>query len=263
MQYALITGATSGIGLELTKIMAENGHHLVLVARRLNLLQDLKISLEEKYGVKVEVRCSDLSIPGETQALYEFCKSRELQVEYLINNAGFGDYGKFDSGKLQIYQNMLQLNVVALTELTALFVNDMKQRKSGRILNVGSIAAFQPGPNLAVYAASKAYVMHFTEALNYELRGTGVTATVLNPGVTKTGFFSRAHMESAANVRGGNLMDAASVAMTGYRAMIAGKLNVVPGWKNRIIALGSMTMPSREALLRITGAILKDTAADK
>jgi short-subunit dehydrogenase len=263
MQYALITGATSGIGLELAKIMAGKGHHLILVARRLNLLQDLKIAFEEKYGVKVEIRCSDLSIAGETKALYEFCKSRELQVEYLINNAGYGDYGKIDSSKLQIYQNMLQLNVVALTELTALFVNDMKQRKSGRILNVGSIAAFQPGPNLAVYAASKAYVMHFTEALNYELRDTGVTATVLNPGVTETGFFSRAHMESAANVQGGSLMNPASVAMTGYRAMMAGKLNVVPGWKNRMIALGSMTMPSREALLRITGAILKDTAANK
>jgi hypothetical protein len=259
MQYALITGASSGIGLELAKIMAAKGHNLILVARRLNLLQELKTTLEKKYGVSIEIRVADLSALGEAQAIYEFCKHRELAVEYLINNAGYGDYGKFDADKLQIYQNMLQLNVVALTELTALFVHDMKQRKSGRIMNVGSIAAFQPGPNLAVYAASKAYVMHFTEALNYELRGTGVIATVLNPGVTETGFVSRANMEKAANTQSG-LMDATTVAKSGYEAMMAGKLNVIPGWKNRMLALGSMTMPSREVLLRITGAILKDTS---
>lgn len=261
MQYALITGASSGIGLELAKVMAAKGHHLILVARRLNLLQELKTTLEKKYGINVQIRVADLSALGEAQALHEFCKHHELQVEYLINNAGYGDYGKFDADKIQIYQNMLQLNVVALTELTALFVNDMKQRQSGRIMNVGSIAAFQPGPNLAVYAASKAYVMHFTEALNYELRGTGVTATVLNPGVTETGFVSRANMENAANLQSGGLMDAATVAKLGYKAMMAGKLNVIPGWKNRMLALGSMTMPSREALLRISGAILKDSSA--
>jgi hypothetical protein len=128
-------------------------------------------------------------------------------------------------------------------------------------MNVGSIAAFQPGPNLAVYAASKAYVMHFTEALNYELRGSGVIATVLNPGMTETGFFSRAKMESASNAQSG-MMDAASVANSGYEAMMAGKLNVIPGWKNRMLAFGSQTMPSREVLLRISGAILKDTSAN-
>ncbi len=260
MQYALITGASSGIGLELAKVMAAKGHNLILVARRLNLLQELKATLEKKYGVSVQIRVADLSAFGEVQALHEFCKQNEWQVEYLINNAGYGDYGKFDADKIQIYQNMLQLNVVALTELTALFVNDMKQRRSGRIMNVGSIAAFQPGPNLAVYAASKAYVMHFTEALNYELRGTGVTATVLNPGVTETGFVSRANMENAANLKNGGLMDAATVAKLGYKSMMAGKLNVIPGWKNRLLALGSMTMPSREALLRISGAILKDSS---
>jgi hypothetical protein len=262
MQYALITGATSGIGLQLAKIMAEKGHHLILVARRINLLQDLKVSLEETYGVKVEIRCSDLSIPGETQALYEFCKNSEWQVEYLINNAGYGDFGKFDPSKLHIYQNMLQLNIVALTELTALFLGEMKQRRSGRIMNVGSLSAFQPGPNLAVYAASKAYVMQFTEALNYELRGSGVTATVLNPGFTETGFVSRAHMESAASTQSGQ-MDAATVATSGYQAMMAGKLNVIPGWKNQLLAFGSKTMPSREVLLRISSAIFKDTSARK
>jgi len=260
MNYALITGASSGIGLELAKIMAEHGNNLILVARRINLLQDLKVSLEEKHGIKVEIRAVDLSISGEAKALYEFCQSRGLQVEYLINNAGYGDYGRFDTSKLDTYRNMLQLNVIALTELTGLFVNDMKLRKSGKILNVGSLAAFQPGPNFAVYAASKAYVMQFTEALNFELRGSGVTVTLLSPGVTETGFVSRSNMGDAAIAKGA-LMDAQSVARAGYDAMMAGKLNVIPGLKNQILALGSKTMPSREILLRISGSLFKDTSS--
>ena len=202
----------------------------------------------------------DLSHPGQAQELYAHCRDQGFVVECLVNNAGYGDFGKFDTSKLPTYQNMLQLNVMALTELVALFVNDMKQRKSGKIMNVGSIAAFQPGPNLAVYAASKAYVMQFTEALSYELRGSGVSVTLLSPGVTETGFVSRANMGSAANAKSG-LMDAYTVAMAGYEAMMAGKLNVIPGWKNQLLAFGSKTMPSREALLRIAGAILKDTSA--
>jgi len=260
MNYALITGASSGIGLELAKIMAEHGNNLILVARRINLLQDLKVSLEEKHGIKVEIRAVDLSISGEAKALYEFCQSRGLQVEYLINNAGYGDYGRFDTSKLDTYRNMLQLNVIALTELTGLFVNDMKLRKSGKILNVGSLAAFQPGPNFAVYAASKAYVMQFTEALNFELRDSGVTVTLLSPGVTETGFVSRSNMGDAAIAKGA-LMDAQSVARAGYEAMMAGKLNVIPGLKNQILALGSKTMPSREILLRISGSLFKDTSS--
>ncbi len=258
MNYALITGASSGIGLELGRIMAANGHNLILVARRRGMLQELKAQWEEQYRVNVEIYAADLSVPGQAQALYEHCRDQGFIVDYLVNNAGYGDYGKFDVARLDTYRNMLQLNVVALTELTALFVHDMKQRLSGRILNVGSLAAFQPGPNLAVYAATKAYVMQFTEALNYELRGTGVTATVLNPGVTKTGFVDRANMGAAANAKNGQ-MDARNVAEAGYRAMMAGDLNVVPGWKNRLLAFGSKTMPSREILLRIAGSIMKDT----
>jgi len=142
--------------------------------------------------------------------------------------------------------------------LSALFLAGMKQCKFGRILNVGSIAAFQPGPNLAVYAASKAYVMQFTEALSFELRGTGVSATLLSPGVTETGFVSRANMGEAANAKNG-LMPAKTVALAGYSAMMAGKLNIIPGWKNQILAFGSKIMPSRELLLQIAARILRDT----
>jgi uncharacterized protein len=258
MEYALITGASSGIGLELATIMAAKGHHLILVARREDVLQALKVKLEKQYNVLVEVVAADLSKPGQAQVLYEHCTNHQLVVNCLINNAGYGDYGKFDSDKLETYQNMLQLNIMVLTELTALFLGGMKKRKSGRILNVGSIAAFQPGPNLAVYAASKAYVMQFTEALSFELRGTGVSATLLSPGVTETGFVSRANMGAAANAKNG-LMTANAVAAAGYSAMMAGKLNTIPGWKNQILAFGSKTMPSRELLLQIAGKILRDT----
>jgi uncharacterized protein len=260
MEYALITGASSGIGLELANIMAEKGHHLILVARREALLTVLKNKLETQYKVNVIIHAMDLSLPNQAKTLHEFCDAQKLSVNILVNNAGFGDYGKFDSDKLVTYQNMLQLNIVALTELTALFLVQMKIKKSGRIMNIGSIAAFQPLPNFAVYAASKAYVMQFTEALNYELRGTGVSATLLSPGVTETGFVERANMAGAANVKGG-LMDAKVVAMQGYKAMMNGNLNVTPGWKNQLQTFGSRVMPSRELLLQIAAIVLKDTKA--
>lgn len=258
MHYALITGASSGIGLELATIMAEKGHDLILLARREDALLALKNKLENSYKVTVQILAMDLSQAGQADALYQHCAKQQWIVDCLVNNAGYGDYGKFDSNKLEIYQNMLQLNIIALTELTALFVGEMKKRKSGRILNVGSIAAFQPGPNLAVYAASKAYVMQFTEALNFELRGSGISVTLLSPGVTETGFVSRANMSGAANAKSG-LMDAKTVALAAYKAMMAGKLNVTPGWKNQLLTFGSKTMPSRELLLHIAGKILRNT----
>jgi hypothetical protein len=260
MQYAIITGASSGIGLELASIMAEKGHHLILVARREDRLLALKTKLESQFNIKVMIVVMDLSIPNQAKILYQYCIDQNLTVNCLVNNAGYGDYGQFDICKLETYQNMLQLNIMALTDLTALFLDGMKKRKSGRILNVGSIAAFQPIPNFSVYAASKAYVMQFTEALNYELRGSGVTVTLLSPGVTETGFVARANMQNAANAKG-KLMDAYSVALQGYQAMMQGKLNVTPGWKNQLITFGSRTMPSREMLLRISAIILKETKA--
>ncbi|MBU3735422.1 MAG: SDR family oxidoreductase [Methylobacterium sp.] len=259
MDYALITGASGGIGLELAGIMASKGHPLILVARRAELLQTLKQQLEADHGIPVEVISADLSLPGQARAIHSHCRERGYTVSYLVNNAGYGDYGKLQAAKLDTYTNLLQLNILALTEMTTLFAEDMKQRGFGRILNVGSLAAFQPCPNFAVYAASKSYVMNFTEALNYELRGSGVTATALNPGVTETGFVARAGMQGAANAKRG-LMSAATVAAIGYDAMMRGKLNVVPGWKNLLLSLGSRTMPSRELLVRISAAVMRDTA---
>ena len=259
MEYALITGASGGIGLELAGIMAANKHNLILVARRRDILLEKKAAWEQQFGIRVETCALDLSQPGSALQLYEFCTARDLQVDILINNAGFGDYGRFEGQKLDTYRHMLQLNVTTLTELTGLLLEGMKKRGRGRILNVASLAGFMPGPNFAVYAASKAYVMHFTEALNYELRASGVSATVLCPGITETGFVSRAGMAGAALAQSG-LMDARRVAQIGYEAMMAGRLNVVPGWKNKLSAFASMATPSREALLRIAGFVFRDSA---
>jgi len=259
MEYALITGASGGIGLELAGIMAEKKHHLILVARREDILLQRKAAWEQQFGIRVETCALDLSQPGSAQQLHQFCTERDLQVDVLVNNAGFGDYGRFEAEKLDTYRHMLQLNVTTMTELTGLFLDGMKKRGRGRIMNVASLAAFMPGPNFAVYAASKAYVMHFTEALNFELRGSGVTATALCPGITETGFVSRAGMDTAALAQAG-LMDARSVAQAGYAAMMDGSLNVVPGWMNKLSAFASMTMPSREILLRIAGFVFRDSA---
>ena len=259
MEYALITGATGGIGLELARIMASSGHNLILVGRQEGVLKELQTDLNGRYDVKISFIAMDLSQSGSARQLHQQCKENGWQVSHLINNAGYGDYCKVNVSKLEIYANLLQLNVVTLTELTCLFVDDMKQRGAGKVLNIGSLAAFQPCPNFAVYGASKSYVMNFTEALQYELRGTGVTATVLNPGLTQTGFVERANMGGAAIAQRG-MMSAHDVASIGYNAMIKGKLNVVPGWKNKLLALGSKTMPSREILLRISAFVNRDTS---
>ncbi|GAB3638647.1 SDR family oxidoreductase [Hymenobacter arcticus] len=247
---ALITGASGGIGYELAKCFARDGISLVLVARREESLRAVQHELEHTYGIEVAYQALDLSGAGQATALYAWCQQQPFPIQYLVNNAGYGDYGPVAQADPAVYENMVALNVTALTTLTTHFAPHMVARRQGRILNVGSLAAFQPVPQLAAYAASKSYVMHFTEALHAELRGTGVTATVLNPNVTKTGFVARAGMEKAANTQG-RQADAAAVAAAGYRGMQRGQLNVVPGWRNQLLALSTGLMPSRRLLLAI------------
>ncbi|GGF15480.1 SDR family NAD(P)-dependent oxidoreductase [Hymenobacter cavernae] len=256
-QTALITGASSGIGYELAKLFAQNGINMVLVARRKSLLEKLKQDFEQQYQVEVVCLDLDLSILGQAQALYDACKAQNLQIDYLVNNAGYGAYGPVQQADPAGYENMLSLNIITLTTLTTLFVKEMVQRRFGRILNVGSLAAFQSLPNLATYGASKTYVMHFTEGLHAELKGTGVTATVLNPGVTKTGFIERADLGRASAAQG-TLLTASAVARAGYRAMMRGKLNVVPGWKNRLLAFTAGITPSRKLLLAISSVVMRE-----
>lgn len=256
-QTALVTGATSGIGYELAKLFAQDGIHLVLVARRAAQLTVIQADLEQQYGIRVTCFARDLSQAGQAAALYQQCHDQGVVVDYLVNNAGFGAYRDVVQEPASTYEGMLTLNVLALTTLSTLFAQDMVRRRQGRILNVGSTSAFQPVPHMAVYGASKSYIMHFTEALHAELRGTGVTATVLSPGVTATGFLERAAMGSWAPAQGA-LPTAAAVAKVGYRALQQGRLNVVPGLKNKLLALSISLVPFRRLKLAMATRFMRE-----
>lgn len=227
-QKALITGASGGIGKELAMVMAEAGHDLVLVARSEDKLSEVKKEIISKYAVKVSVYACDLSEAGSAASLYETTKKEDIKI--LVNNAGVGLQGNFfDDDQLQTAK-MVQLNVQSLMELTQLFGRDFLKDNSGRILNVSSIAAFFPGPKQPVYFATKSFVRSFSRALSYNVRGTGVTVTLLHPGVTKTDFFKSAN---AHNFKGG--APARAVARTGYKAMMSGKIEVTHGFWNKIL----------------------------
>lgn len=256
---ALITGASSGIGYELAKCFARDGISLVLVARHEETLRAVQHELAHEFGIQVAYLALDLAQAGQAAALYDWCRAQPFHIQFLVNNAGYGDYAPVAQADPALYENMLTLNVTALTTLTTLFVQEMVGRRQGRVLNVGSLAAFQPVPRMAAYAASKSYVMHFTEALHAELKGTGVTATVLNPNVTKTGFVARARMGKAANAQG-RQAEASAVAAAGYRGMQRGRLNVVPGWRSQLLALSTGLMPSRRLLLAIATRVARATS---
>ena len=179
---SLITGASGGIGAELARLFAAAGFDLVLVARRKEKLDELKNELESAHKIKVSVFECDLSKDGAAQKVFAFTQEQNISVDVLVNNAGFGDWGLFAECNLEKQNQMIHLNILSLTELTRLFVPQMTERKSGRILNVASIASFMPGPKMSVYYASKAFVRSFTEALSVELKKTGVTVTALCPG---------------------------------------------------------------------------------
>jgi short-subunit dehydrogenase len=254
---ALVTGASGGIGYELALICAQHGYDLVLAARSGDKLEKIKKDLEERFQIKVHIFITDLSEMGQAEKLHTYCRVHHVPVEILINNAGYGDYQPVAKADPAILSNMLHLNVIALTELTAFFVKDMVKQKSGRILNVASTAAYQPVPRLAAYSASKAYVSSFTEALHAELKGTSVTATVLSPGVTETGFIDRANMQHAGLAQGAQ-SSAASVAKAGFEAMQKGKLYVIPGFLNKLLAFGTRITPSRSLVLAISALVSKE-----
>ncbi len=240
----LITGASSGIGYELTKCFAEGGYHLVLVARDRRRLEAVAAERQREYKVGVSVLPYDLSLPQAPGELFSAVRGEAVQVEVLVNNAGFGSHGDFAHTEFSSQLEMLQVNVVALTHLTRLFLPEMIARHSGRILNVASTAAFQPGPLMAVYYASKAYVLSFSEALANELGGTGVTVTALCPGPTTTEFQRRAGVENTP-LMSGRIMSAKAVAAAGYQGLLAGKTVVVPGIRNRVLAFAVRFLPRR------------------
>lgn len=219
---ALITGASSGIGLELAKIHARKNGDLVLVARSEAKLIALKSELEEEYGVKVDVITLDLSQSDAAQSLFEQTEALALQIDMLINNAGFGGHGKFHERSLVDEQSMMQVNMVALTNLTHLYLKGMVGRNKGRILNVSSTASFMPGPLQAVYYATKSYVTSFSQAVAEEVKDNNVTVTALCPGTVATGFVAAGNLEGVDAWK--NAKSPQSVAECGYKAMEAGEL---------------------------------------
>ena len=233
-ETALITGASSGIGEELAELFARDKSSLILVARSEDKLRALAERLSKTYGIQTLVLPSDLSRPQAAQSLFEAVTAAGWTVDCLVNNAGFGGLGYFDEMPLSQHSDMIQVNVLALTELTRLILPGMVARKRGQILNVASTASFQPGPNAAVYYASKAYVRFFSEGLQTELAGTGVTVTCLAPGPTKTHFNDVAKMEATPVFRF-NCMEVKPVALAGYQALRAGQTLVVPGLVNKLL----------------------------
>lgn len=245
---ALITGASSGIGAELARLCAADGYSLVLVARSADRLGELAASLAKAHGIEARVLAVDLADPMAPQSIFE--QTRRDTVEILINNAGFGLRGPFAETDWSVERRMIQVNVTALAHLTKLFLPEMLGRRSGRILNIASTAAFVPGPFMAVYYASKAFVLSFSESVANEVDGSGVTVTVLCPGPTRTRFGEAAGVGDSKLFKGAQ-MEAAEVARIGYQAMMAGKVEVIAGARNRWMMLSTRLAP-RSMLARIT-----------
>jgi short-subunit dehydrogenase len=232
---ALITGASSGIGLELAKIFAGDKHDLVLVARSGDKLNELATELR-KENIRVEVIVADLSLPNAAQDLFNAVQQKNIAIQFLVNNAGFGDFGFFTEANWKKTERMINVNITALTHLTHLFLPPMIKNGYGRVLNLASTAAFQPGPLMSVYYATKAYVLHFSEAIGNELKDTEVRVTALCPGATESGFQSASNMEESRLVKGRKLPTAKEVAEYGYKAMMKGKAVAIPGVFNYLLA---------------------------
>jgi uncharacterized protein len=232
---ALITGASGGIGYEFAKLFAHDKYNLVLVARSQQKLAQVADELKSKFGISVKVIAKDLSNFSASEEIFTELQNEGIKISALVNNAGFATYGHFTETELTAELNMMQVNVVCLTHLTKLFLKDMVKQREGKILNVASTAAFQPGPLMAVYYATKAYVLSFSEAIANELEGTGVSVTALCPGPTESGFQQRAAMEESKLVSGQKIMDAETVAKIGYRGLMENRPVVIPGVKNKLL----------------------------
>ena len=232
---ALVTGASGGIGEELARLFAADGHDLVLVARSEDKLNSIANELTASHGVAARVIASDLSRPEAPPEIFERLNADGVVVGALVNNAGFGTYGLFAETDLRKELDLLQVNVVALTHLTKLFLPGMIARRRGYVMQVASTAAFQPGPLMAVYYASKAYVLSLSEALANECEGTGVRISALCPGPTETGFVAAAGLGDSKLFERA-VMDARTVAEEGYRGLLDGKAIVIPGFRNNLMA---------------------------
>jgi len=244
-ETVLITGASSGIGLELAKCFAADGCRLVLVARNTKALQSLAAELQQTHKIETLVLTADLSLPETPARIFKELQGRGIMVDVLVNNAGFGALGAFAELPLQWQLEMLQVNIAALTELTGLFLPGMLQRRRGGILNVSSVAGFEPGPGMAIYHATKAYVLSFTEALSEETTGTNVTVTALCPGPTTTNFGNVANSQKKRRLKKIPKMSAEKVAQCGHHAFRKSRVLAIPGLCNRLLVFLVKILPRR------------------
>jgi short-subunit dehydrogenase len=233
---ALVTGASGGIGYELAKLFAHDGYDLVLVARSGEKLAQFAGELQRQFGVSVKCVALDLSATPAPAFLFDQLKREGIAVDFLVNNAGYGVFGEFAAMAMDDVLGQINLNIIALTALTRLFLPAMIARGSGKIMNVASTAGFQPGPLMAVYYATKAYVISFSEALANEVRGTGVSVTCFCPGATDTGFAARAGNDKSRLFKQFGAMNVTKVARDGYRGMMRGKTLVISGVRNWLVA---------------------------
>jgi len=251
----LITGASSGIGLELAHLFARDGYRLVLVARNRGALRSLGDELQSRYSVDVRISPKDLAHPASPGELYQELQEAGFVLDVLVNNAGFGGSGSFLKTDWSTEAEMIQVNITALTHLTKLFLPQIRARE-GKVMNVASVAAFVPGPFMAIYYATKAFVLSFSEALAEELSGTGLTVTCLCPGPVETGFQKRAGTATAGMMRSPLLVDVREVARAGYEGMKQGKRLVIPGWKNQAMVQGLRLSP-RETVAKMAARMQK------
>jgi short-subunit dehydrogenase len=239
---ALITGGSVGIGAALAEVFATHGHDLILVSRKREPLEARGDDLHRRFGVDVVCLPEDLTDPAGARRLHQAVVDRGLEVHYLVNNAGVGLYGKFATTDLAAELRMIQLNAASVVDLTKRFLPPMIQRKRGRILNVASTAAFVPGPWMSIYYATKAFVLSFSEAIDYELKPYGITVTTLCPGPTKSEFKVRAGSQRS-RLFEAFVMEAPVVAQVGYDAMMRGKPVAIPGLRNKLIPMAARLTP--------------------
>jgi len=255
--WGLVTGASSGIGAEFARQLAARGMHCVLVARREDRLQDLARELEAAHGIRCEIISADLSQPRAGRELLAEVSRRGITIDLLVNNAGFGMVASVEGTDVGRALELIQVNVTCLTELTLLAAKEMAHRGRGGIINIGSIVSFQPVGYMGVYAASKAYVLHFGDALWAELQPCGVTVTTLCPGTTRTEFFDRSGVPGWAEHNEGQ--DVATVVRTGLKAFDAGRQYVVSGWINYLLSL-AVRLATRATVVKGTMSVFRRRA---
>lgn len=242
-QFALVTGASDGIGLELARLLAADGYNLVIVSRSQNELDLIASQFKQQFGTEVIPIAKDLFIKESPFELYNEIKNRGITINILVNNAGQGQYGEFIETDINRELDIIQLNICSYVVLTKFFLKEMVARNEGKILNVSSIGGEMPGPLQSVYHATKAFVTSFSEAVRNEVKDTNVTITLLEPGVTDTDFFRKANQEDAKMVKEGSLASPAYVAKDGYDALMAGKDKIISGLKNKAMVAGAHIMP--------------------